>query len=337
MNRASRWIETLLLAALAGAVGACGTPALPVAQMRGLHLRRVEPDFQTRSVKIELDVRFRLNNTLSVPIPIPDHTAQFRLAGVDMGTVSAQLPSGGTVPASGFANLDYRVHIDTGLLPQSVLGRDVPYRFSASLGFGSLGIPMDDVVLWIEDALRIPLLPQAQLIDAPSLKLLGGEVNRVPREIDLNFLAGLRDGLAELVYLAAPGDASEKEDARNSWLEMFDAMVDVSPEVELVRTTPVTGMELEIPVKIHNPNLFEIALPSLAVDFDAGGKNVWTVKQSPSSGSLGATGSRSVTYTSTFHFDGLDELALPTSAPELAIDASVDLGHGATELPIRIP
>lgn len=340
----------LLLCSALATVGCAGRP-MPV-QMRGIQLRSLRPDFSTHSVEMYFDLRFRLNNPTSTPIPIPAHTATFELDGNQVGTVDSLFPADTELPGNGSVDLDYRIQIDTGLLSSSereeLLGRDVPYRFAASfeipLPEAVAGVP--DVVGWdptvelsFEDAIRVPLLPEAQISGLPVLDLLGGEITVVELDLDLGILEGLRQMSGEAVYALTEGSPSQKSAARAQWWTFFDTVVNT--DVELVQMTPVTGMKVKVPIQITNPNDFEIALPSLAVDFDAGSENVWTVKQIPGAGTLRKKGqpgsSRNVTYESTFHFDGLGNLAIPSSQRELEVDTSVDLGHGSIELPIRVP
>jgi LEA14-like dessication related protein len=301
---------------------------------------------------MHFDVRFRLNNPTSTTVPIPAHAAEFELDGNDVGTVDSLFLVDTELPGNGSVDLDYRVQIDTGLLSPSqreeLLGRDVPYRFAANfeipLPEELAGVP--DIVGWdprvalsFEDVIRVPLLPEAQLLGSPVLDLLGGDITAVELDLDLGILEGLRQMSGDAVYLLIEGDTDQKNAARANWWAFFDAITNT--DVEIVQMTPVTGMKVKVPIRITNPNEFEIALPSLAVDFDAGSKDVWTVKQSPATGTLRKKGqsgsSRDVTYESTFHFDGLGHLAIPSSQRELEIDTSVDLGHGSIELPIRIP
>ena len=349
VHDARLWLALLLCLALFTA--GCAGRQMPV-QMRGIQLRSVRPDFSTRSVEMHFDLRFRLNNPTSTSIPIPAHAATFELGGNEVGSVDSLFPADTELPGNGSVDLDYRVQIDTGLLSASereeLLGRDVPYRFAADF---EIPLPEEvadvpDVIGWeptvelsFEDVIRVPLLPEAQISGLPTLDLLGGEITVVELDLDLGILEGLRQMSGEAVYALTEGDPGQKSAARAQWWTFFDAVVDT--DVELVQMTPVTGLKVEVPIQITNPNEFEIALPSLAVDFDAGSKDVWTVKQVPGAGTLrekGQPGSSSnVTYESTFHFDGLGNLVIPSSQRELEVDTSVDLGHGSIELPIRIP
>jgi hypothetical protein len=334
------------IAALALSLAGCASPPLLPVQMRGIQLRSVRPDFQTRSVAMEFDVRFRLINPSSTTLAIPAHEAHFELDGTDMGQVQLLFPGGTELPGDGSVDLGYRVRIDTGLLQPSQLGRDLPWRFAASFE-----IPLPDEVppdladfvpslsLAFEDTIRVPLLPEAELAGAPSLQLVGGQVTVVERDFDLGILEANRDFWAEVVYHATIGDDAAKAAARESFKAFVDAVV--GSDVQVVTMTPVTAMKVRVPIRVENPNQFEIALPALAVDFEAGSRDVWTLRQTPASGTLRREGqagsSRVVTYESTFHFDGLGDLAIPSSQRELAVDAAVDLGHGRVEVPLRIP
>jgi LEA14-like dessication related protein len=351
MNERNGHLSLALLLCFGLASACCAGRSMPV-QMRGIQLRSVRPDFSTQSVEMKFDVRFRLNNPTSTSVPIPAHAAEFELDGNDVGTVDSLFPVDTELPGNGSVDLDYRVQIDTGLLSPSqreeLLGRDVPYRFAANfeipLPEELAGVP--DIVGWdpkvalsFEDVIRVPLLPEAQLWGSPALDLLGGDITVVELDLNLEILEGLKQRSGDAVYLLTDGNADQKNAARESWWTFFDAITDT--DVEIVQMTPVTGMKVRVPIRITNPNEFEIALPSLAVDLDAGSKDVWTVKQSPSTGTLQKKGqsgsSRDVTYESTFHFDGLGDLVIPSSQRELEVDTSVDLGHGSIELPIRIP
>jgi hypothetical protein len=332
--------------------------------MRGVHLRSIRPDFSTRSVTMDLEMRFRLNNLSSTALTIPDHQATFELAGRPMSGIQPLFPPGTAIPADGSVDLAYLVRIDTGALSpaeQDLLGRDVPYRFS-----GNFEIPFSNDVppqvlaalaavgldpsftIALEDTIRVPLLPKAEIAGLPRLDVLGGEITVVSRPLDLGIAAALRPlfeaavrtsiDAADLADTSHDLTASEKEQRTQDWLGLFDVMVD--PSVPLVEMEPVTGMKVSVPIEIQNPNHFEIALPSLAVDFDAGAKNVWTLTQSPSNGTLGRAGtqtdSRGVVYESTFHFDAIGDAAF-SSDRKLEVESAVDLGHGRTELPIRLP
>lgn len=351
MNQQNVRLSMALLLCFGLATASCAGRSMPV-QMRGIQLRSVRPDFSTRSVEMYFDVRFRLNNPTSTSIPIPAHAAVFELDGNEVGTVDSLFPVDTELPGDGSVDLDYRVQIDTGLLSSSereeLLGREVPYRFAANF---EIPLPeavedVPDIVGWdpsvalsFEDVIRVPLLPEAQLSGSPVLDLLGADISVVELDLDLGILEDLRQMSGDAVYALADGNHSQKNAARTQWWAFFDAVINT--DVELVQMTPVTGMKVKVPIQITNPNEFEIALPSLAVDFDAGSRNVWTVKQTPSTGTLRKSGqpgsSRNVTYESTFHFDSLGDLVVPSSQRELEVDTSVDLGHGSIEVPIRIP
>jgi LEA14-like dessication related protein len=331
-------------AALLAVASGCASRPLPV-QMRGIHLRSVQPDFATRSVAMDFEVRFRLNNPSSTPLPIPDHSARFELDGTDMGQVELLFPGGTELPGDGSLDLAYRVRVDTGLLAPERLGRDLPYRFAASFEIPlpedvpDLGDLAPHLTLAFEDTIRVPLLPEAALVGAPSLQLVGGQVQVVERDFDLGILEAQRDLWAEVVYHATIGSDAQKAQARESFKDFVDAVV--GTDVQVVTMTPVTGIRVRVPVRVENPNQFEIALPSLAVDFEAGARDVWTLRQTPATGTLGREGTaasgRNVTYESTFHFDGLGDLAIPASQRALGVDASADLGHGSVRVPLRIP
>lgn len=336
----SRLFPIAVLGVLVTSLG-CASSNLPV-QMRGLQLESLRPNLGDGSVELVFLLRFRLNNPSSTSLPILAHTASFQLDGESVGTVEHLFPPGLELPANGSTELDYRVRLDTGQLDPGMLGRDVEYRFGAEI---ELPIPTEtepaldalglspQLTLAFEDTLRLPLLPKVALHGTPSLALVGGTLITVPRTLDLALGGAVRG------FVVGGLEGVGLSDVADDWGDFLDAVL--TPNVDIVKMTPITGLQAKVPVRISNPNQFEIELPSLGFDFATAGGDVWTVTQTPNDGSLAPKDQpgdhEDVTYESTFSFEGLGDLVIPSANRTLAVDAAVDLGHGRTQLELRVP
>lgn len=214
-----------LVAAVFGAALASGCAhSLPSAGFDGFAIKQLKPKvaqaapLRVESIAMDLQFDFVVRNPTSRPLVVPEH--EFKLDLGNAYTATHTVPKQ-TVEPSSVLRLQYPIHLDLNLQGnnglKSLLGRDVPYSFSAEAkldlpemlgGEGGkavdqalslAGIKDDKLVLKHEGTLRLPLPPAIERSTAlPTVQFLGKGGQQVGKDVSAE-LTSLRQQLAPFV------------------------------------------------------------------------------------------------------------------------------------------
>jgi hypothetical protein len=345
---------------------ACNHPIDPPG-FRGVTLQSLQPDLARQSFILTLGIKYRYVNPLNVDLPVSAHAFSLTLDN-QSAPVSTLQSAAFVVPAHGHRDIVYAFPLTISAngingLNASLLGRDVPYQFRATftLPIPQQLVPPQSFSLAFDDTIRLPKLPQVALdtTTPPRIQLLGNL-----QTVDIS---GIRDTLSvvgnALANLPVAGivtalgvSASDAQKFKDNWSRLFALPSSVIDPA----TSSITGVSVEIPLVITNPNQFDITAPAASASLinassgsaitSAGLSYASSPSAVPASTTIPANSTRKVSIVTTFSWNNLPATftsanhlitALTTSGShvdlQLKSDTTIDLGYGPVHIPFSAP
>ncbi|MCG3131869.1 MAG: hypothetical protein FLDDKLPJ_02679 [Phycisphaerae bacterium] len=330
-----RWFSAVAAAVfLAG----CGKPGV---EFRGFDIQRAE--FQSNTFEVDFDVRFRINNPFKFDLFVLPHQMRFTLKSLEtnvndlMFTLAAELPPGGRIPAEGFGDLRYSgavaLPVTTEQQRRAFCGGDIPYELAAVFDFNPTPWGPQDIELKYANEVRIPRAPEVELRAA---------------DFDLSDIQIVwrREVFAPLTFL---DDFDLTKLAVDAFLGVVDQAVNLNLISDVDRTkvkcvfgratsgcatviTGISGVTVDVPLRVRNPNRYPIRMPSLNWAVDSGNTAVVAFDSEPQSGTIAADGgTRNVTMKTALTFPST--LSLPAFDGEFRLD----MGYGLWVFPLAPP
>ena len=246
---------------------------IPTIQFQQFDQPRIETrwsGFNVQSMELSMGLVFRFDNPTSVPLPFLGHEFKFVFDGNPSLTVGGT-QNGDVVPPNAHKLFTYPIKLNLVRNGQfeSVLGRDVPYRFEAGIKISGETEPF---VLAYENSVRLPLLPiiQVDTRRTPAI-LLQGSI----KEIDLSAQVNAMKGFVNL--LIGIGDpliaflGGFNRNAETMWSNFKDGWRQIGSQPAKLAdplNSTITGLRFKIPLIVRNPNRFPIQTP--AIRFETG-------------------------------------------------------------------
>lgn len=321
---------------------------IPTAQFDAIRFDQVEVNIATQEARLNVVLRFLVDNPTGTRLAIPRHDFAV-LMGLEGQSESqmAQIHAGAKaltmVPAGGQAAIEYEVPLSlnpvTANRALAYLGHEAVYQFQATVDLGVLNPPAGAPTLKHRGRIKLPLPPRIAPDGAPSFEFVGGL-----EHIDLTALKTMMQPAVAAIESFGVQLIPRLNDLWADFRAAFNRLNTVidypGPDTE--------GIRVSVPVRVTNPNHFEIELPAFATAARIVGtaNPVLDARLTPGSGvqlnrqqrTIAALGFKRLNAVSTARWkdlaDGLPQILRPDalSNVQLSGSVSVDLGYG----PVRI-
>ncbi len=365
-------LPLLLLVAAAALPGCNSRQFMPVA-FRGVELQSIQPDIAQQALTVKMGLKFRYTNPFSFNLPVPRHGYKLFLNN-QPNPVFQHETGVFVIPGHGQTDQTYSFTLNLSSQQfQQLLGKDVPYRFTAAFGLPIPGGNQPDrqVRLEHEDSIRLPKFPEVRLASnaAPRIRLLGDVAKldvkafRDPMVQVGDLLANNLDGIIDLYLLVNNllGGRNPSTAERASFKEGWNKFKNDVPNQILVRSN-ISGLRFELPMSIKNPNQFSIHAPTAVFSLNpsnAPGQSsaisFVALQYTAPDPVIAAGQSMAATLVTEFHWDKLlldannNTIIDPLTAfntllrndtkqinLKLRSDTSVDLGYGPVHVPVTL-
>jgi len=321
---------------------------IPNAQFDGIAITQIEVDVTHPEARLDVVVRFLVDNPTGTGLLIPPHgyavsmkrptQPDSQMTRIHTGTKERLV-----VPAGGHAFLEYPVSLSlnpaTATQVASYLGYEAVYELQATVDLGALNPPSGPPALKYRGRLKLPLPPQIVVDGPPTFEFVGGLQH-------LN-LSGIQNLMRPVVDVITGFGVGNIPGLGSVWDKFLDGFNQLHGGIDY--PGPATeGIKIMAPVRVINPNHFEIEMPSFATTARISGTTnpVLDLRLTPGNGTalsreqrqIDATRSKRLTAESTVRWkdlqDGLPQLLGPNglASVQLRGSVSVDLGYG----PVRI-
>jgi hypothetical protein len=321
---------------------------IPNAQFDGITFTQLEVDVASQEATLDVALRFLVDNPTGTRLVIPRHGYAVLMKRPDqpdsaMTRIYTDTKDPRIVPAGGQTVLEYPMTLS--LSPATVnqalayLGWEAVYELQAIVDLGALNPPSGPPTLRHRGRLKLPLPPQIAIDGPPTFQFVGGL-----EHLDLAGIKNLMQPAVDAITSFGVQNIPLLGPAWTSFLTGYNQLrggIDYpGPDTE--------GLKVAVPVRVVNPNHFEIELPSFATAARIAGTTnpVLDLRLTPGSGTalnraqrtIGGTSSKRLTAESTVRWkdlqDGLPQLLRPNglASVQLRGSVSVDLGYG----PVRI-
>jgi len=321
---------------------------IPNAQFDGISFEQLEVDVAGQEATLKVAVRFLVDNPTGTRLVIPRHGYAVLMGLADapdspMTRVYTDTLETTIVPAGGHAPLTYPMTLS--LSPTAAnrvlayLGHEAAFQLQAMLDLGALNPPSGPLTVKHRGSFKLPLPPQIVVDGAPSFQFVGGL-----EHLDLSGIQGLMQPAVDFIRTFGVDHIPGLDSV---WAQFMAGFNQLRGGIDYPGAD-TEGIKVTVPVRVVNPNHFEIELPSFAAAARIAGTTnpVLDLRLTPGSGTalnraqrrIAATGSKRLAAESTVRWkdlqDGLPQLLRPNglASVQLRGSVSVDLGYG----PVRI-